>query len=75
MLCQQKGIKQQTDHGKELVRGTTNVKIARHKVQVPSIVYIILHSNVKPYSLLHIPVAQAPGVIKGVLLGLGDKYI
>lgn len=50
-------------------------KLPDTKYKYPSIVYIILHSNVKPYSLLHIPVAQAPGVIKGVLLGLGDKYI
>lgn len=50
-------------------------KLADTKYKYPSIVYIILHSSVKPYSLLHIPVAQAPGVIKGVLLGLGDKYI
>lgn len=51
-------------------------KLADTKYRYPSIVYIIIvHSNVKLYILLHIPVAQAPGVIKGELLGLGDKYI
>lgn len=51
------------------------LKLPDTKYKYPSIVYIIVHSNVKLYILLHIPVAQAPGVIKGVLLGLGDKYI
>lgn len=50
-------------------------KLADTKYKYPSIVYIIVHSNVKLYILLHIPVAQAHGVIKGVLLGLEDKYI
>lgn len=60
---------------KNLYMAQQTWKFADTKYKYPSIVYIIVHSNVKLYSLLHIPVAQAPGVIKGVLLGLGDKYI
>lgn len=60
---------------KNLYTAQQTWKFAYTKYKYPSIVYIIVHSNVKLYSLLHIPVAQAPGVIKGVLLGLGDKYI
>lgn len=60
---------------KNLYTAQQTCKFADTKYKYPSIVYIIVHSNVKLYSLLHIPVAQAPGVIKGVLLGLEDKYI